>query len=171
MCIIIVKPEGAKLPPFDIISRCAMRNPDGFGFAVPGRVYKAMDFVAFYAELQKSVTRDVPAIIHFRYATHGSVKRSNCHPFRDERLGLSFAHNGMLDIEPVGDKTDSETAFKHYLLPVVRHYGFESHEFVAAVRDIIGYSRFAFLTDEGKIDVFGYFNHYQGCLYSNHNYL
>lgn len=47
--------------------------------------------------------------MHFRFATHGSVRNRNCHPFRDG--DLFFAHNGVLPYPSVGDRTDSEFAF------------------------------------------------------------
>lgn len=171
MCIIIVKPQGAQLPPFEIISRCAKRNPDGFGFAVPGRVFKSMSFKRFYKELQSVAKSEVPAVIHFRFATHGSIRLANCHPFRDENTGVSFAHNGVLSLVPDGDMTDSETAFRNVLLPEIENSGINSGKFKTAVSNVIGGSRFAFITDKGNIKMFGNYVRYSDCFYSNLNFI
>lgn len=169
MCIIIAKPRGAKMPPFDIIQNCARRNPDGFGFATVEGVFKSMNFNTFYKHLQQ-VPEDSALIIHFRYATHGSLKRANCHPFRDPKSGVSFAHNGVLNIIPYKDMTDSETAFRGLYVPVLRKYGLDSDELKKEVAGTIGGSRFAFLGPEGRIRLFGQFYEYQDCWYSNTNF-
>lgn len=170
MCIIIAKPRGAEMPPLEILSYCSLRNPDGFGFAVPGRVFKTMRFDDFYAALVTTVTPDMPAVLHFRYATHGRPCKSNCHPFRDDKTGVSFAHNGILPIVPDKGKTDSETAFRSLLLPKIRAYGIDSNETNDEICDIIGGSRFAFLSDDGEIRLFGHFIEHRGCWYSNGNF-
>lgn len=170
MCIIIAKPQGAEMPPLRTLSYCSLRNPDGFGFAVPGRIFKTMNFDDFYAELTATITPDMPAILHFRYATHGRLCESNCHPFRDNRTGVSFAHNGVLPIKPYKGKTDSETAFRKLILPQIRTAGFGSEEMTEAVLGIIGPSRFAFLSDSGEIRLYGHYIENDGCFYSNGNF-
>lgn len=170
MCIIIAKPLGAEMPPIETLRYCAQRNPDGFGFAIPGKVYKSMNFETFYKELKKTVTPDTAAIIHFRYATHGRPCKSNCHPFRDDDLGVSFAHNGVLPIVPFTGKTDSETAFRGLIAPKMKLYGIDSKEARNEILSVIGGSRFAIMTDDGEIRLFGRFISDGGCWYSNENY-
>lgn len=170
MCIIIVKPAGAKMPPKAIINRCATLNPHGFGFATKDRIYKTLSYEDFYREL-KTIDRNETAILHFRYATHGSVKEANCHPFRDEESGVSFAHNGVLSIETANDMTDSETAFRTRIVPVIRKYGFDSNSFDSENYKVIGSSRFAYIDSEGNYRLFGAFFKHGECWYSNRNFL
>lgn len=170
MCIIIVRPEGVKMPPMAIIARCAALNPHGFGFATKDRIYKTLSFEDFKREI-KTIRKDETAILHFRYATHGSIKASNCHPFRDDKTGVSFAHNGILNITPIGDMTDSETAFRTRIVPTIEEYGFDSDEFIKANHDIIGGSRFAYIDKDGDYRLYGAFTHYKGCWYSNRNFM
>ena len=47
--------------------------------------------------------------MHTRIATHGPVIPENTHPFTSKTLG--FAHNGMFNLEPLPQKTDSESFF------------------------------------------------------------
>ena len=171
MCIIIAKPQGASMPPYRILENCARRNPDGFGFATVDGVYKTMKFDTFIKHLYDWTTDDDAILIHFRYATHGSCKRSNCHPFRDDETGVSFAHNGVLNIVPHGDMTDSETAFRGLILPKIRDYGLDSDEVFNEIEDIIGGSRFAFLGPDSLIRLYGNFYDFAGCMYSNPYFL
>lgn len=167
MCILIVKPKGVQLPDYATLCRCAKLNPHGFGYALPSkRPFKSLSFDKFIDALSKEDENEA-MLIHFRLATHGSIKQSNCHPFRDNRNGLIFAHNGVLDINPLQDKTDSETAFKLLFSPAFDIFGFKSQNFAHAVDSIRGSSRFAFMTDKGEIRTFGHFIEHGGCLYSN----
>lgn len=170
MCIIITKPAGVRVPPMAIIARCAALNPHGFGFATKDRIYKTLSFEDFKREI-KTIRKDETAILHFRYATHGSIKTSNCHPFRDDKTGVSFAHNGVLSITPIGDMTDSETAFRTRIVPTIKEHGFDSDEFIKANHDIIGGSRFAYIDKDGDYRLYGAFTHYKGCWYSNRNFM
>lgn len=153
------------MPSKDILSAVAKRNPDGLGFATKTRCFKSMDFETFYKELCKvDVNEDV--ILHARYATHGSVKISNCHPFFNEETNTYFFHNGILSIHPREDMTDSETAFRDILVPVIKQYGLNSKELAEAVENIIGASKFAMMQD-GNIRLFGRYTEVDGILYSN----
>lgn len=167
MCILITKPANKKFPSVTTMRRCMRSNPDGFGFCTPTRYYRTTDPDKFLRELYK-LNEAEPCIIHCRYATHGSVKVQNCHPFK--KNGVYFAHNGILPIKPIGDKTDSETAFIKFFLPALEEYGKDSKEFKATCEALIGSSKFAFLVD-GDIITFGNFVKRQDpqdeCMYSN----
>ena len=170
MCVICVKPAGAQMPPKGTLQRCAMCNPHGFGFATKDKIFKTMSFEALYKELKK-ISKEEAVVIHFRYATHGSIKRSNCHPFKDEITGVSFAHNGILSITPYQDMTDSETAFRGILAPVIKEYGLWSDELALEVFNIIGGSRFAMIDKFGEVRLFGHFSTHNDCYYSNLNWM
>jgi predicted glutamine amidotransferase len=170
MCILIIKPKGVPMPHIALLKQCATVNPDGCGIATMSKIYKTLRFNTFvkYASI---VSIDEPAIIHFRYATHGSICTANCHPFRDETTGISFAHNGILNVTPFNDMTDSETAFRFYFVSTIKEYGFYSKEFDALIKTMIGRSKFAFLNQDGELRTFGQFIEYNGCFYSNNSFL
>ena len=169
MCIIIFKPAGKSLPADYVRLKCEMSNPHGFGFATPTKVFHSMRRAEFERELKANVTADEPCFMHCRIATHGSIKYENCHPFVDLESGVAFAHNGILNIEPIGDKTDSETAFLTRFVPVIRKYGIRSKELEREVDRIIGGSRFIFMDSEGHVKMFGHWYKSQadGCYYSH----
>lgn len=158
------------MPPKAILDRCARLNPHGFGFATKDRIFKTLDFEDFYKQI-KTIKQYETAILHFRYATHGSIKLENCHPFRDEESGVSFAHNGILDIKPIKDMTDSETAFRTQIAPIIKANGFQSSEFIFKNYEIIGGSRFAYINSKGEYRLYGTFVQHKGCWYSNRNFL
>lgn len=153
------------MPDYYTLKACYESNSHGCGFASETMHYKSMDFFKFYKQLCK-VPKSENCIIHLRYATHGSKKVANCHPFYNKATDTWFAHNGILDITPVGDKTDSETAFIKLFVPAIKRYGFDSEELSDKVFDIIGSSKFAFL-HEGKVRLYGDFKKIDGVYYSN----
>lgn len=163
MCVICFIPKGVKTPSYTMLKAMHMANPHGMGFCTPTKFVKGLSFDYFVEQLRKRSVSE-PCILHFRLATHGSIRKANCHPFR--KNGVCFAHNGILGITPIGDKTDSETAFIRYLYPSVEHYGLYSRELADIVGDIIGSSKFAFM--QGRdVRLFGHFEEMDGCFYSN----
>ena len=164
MCVLVICPAGTKLPSMSELRAMHRANPHGMGFACKSMHYKGMNFERFCNRLQ-FVPEDEDVIIHFRLATHGSIGVKNCHPFH--KGGIWFAHNGILDIEPEGDMTDSETAFKNYIYPAIQEYGIDSDEVKWVIDEIIDYSKFAILGRDGKARTFGDFIEVNGRLYSN----
>lgn len=168
MCVIIVKPAGVKMPSKDVLKQAYYANPHGCGFVSEKRFFKSLNFSAFMSALAKVDTAE-PCIIHFRLATHGSRHRKNCHPFYYR--GIWFAHNGILDINPIGDMTDSETALRTIIGPVIEQYGIDSPQARSVINNVIGYSKFAFLNDDNTLRLFGNFTEGDdGCYYSNFNF-
>lgn len=164
MCVIIYKPAGINLPSAMTLEAAYRANPHGCGFASPSLSYKGLDFTNFKRRLA-AVPDSEPCIIHLRLATHGSIKRLNCHPFK--RGGIVFAHNGILDIEPVGDRTDSETAFLKYIYPAIRVNGWGSVEADRVIHQLISSSKFALMYHD-DVRLYGSFiMQADGCYYSN----
>lgn len=165
MCVLIIKKSGSRLPKKEILDACMYGNHQGFGFATQNRVFKTLDYKAFLRALKSIRVKD-NAIIHFRLASVGSVNESNAHPFTYNNL--AFAHNGTLPIAPIKGKTDSETAFLKYIVPVVENFGFNSEFVDDTVNSIIGSSKFALLDRvTGNLSYWGNFTEIDGNLYSN----
>lgn len=165
MCVICYIPKGVKTPPKEIIKAMHYANPHGMGMVTPTDHYKGMSVEMLLRHLRR---RDVsqPCLLHFRLATHGSIKRANCHPFHDDESDTWFMHNGILDIEPIGDMTDSETAFRKILAPEIQAHGLRSDDLQYAVKSVIGYSKFAFLQGD-DVKLFGDWQRWFGCWFSN----
>ena len=146
-------------------------NSHGCGFCTPTKYYRGLSFDAFMQKIRQ-VRIDEPCIIHFRLATHGSVKRNNCHPFYDAGTGTYFAHNGILNVMPYKDTTDSETAFRSLFVPQIRQHGLQSDELAYSVQQVRANtgSKFAFMQGEDVL-LFGEFQTYEGCLCSNMRFI
>lgn len=167
MCVIIYKPAGENMPANYIIEAAFVANPHGAGFVTPGHIYKTMSVEQLKKQLAK-VDDSEPCIMHFRLATHGSICKSNCHPFK--RGDIAMAHNGILGVEPMGDWTDSETALHSIFYPVAETFGFNSDEFDTAVNAVIGSSRFAFMHGR-EVRLFGQFVKQGAYYFSNLNFM
>jgi predicted glutamine amidotransferase len=165
MCLIIVKPSGVEMPGKNILQCAATFNPHGFGFCTAKRRYRSLNRTLFLNEVSK-VTTDEAAILHFRLATTGSIKVANCHPFRCK--DVYFAHNGVLHVETQKDMTDSETFFRQNIMAVINEYGYGSLALSLCMKDVAYQenSRFALMC-KGDILMYGSFENYKGCYYSN----
>lgn len=163
MCVLIVKYPNIELPSKKVMNACMAANPHGFGFATPTKFFKTLDRSEFLRELYK-IDVSEPCIIHCRWATHGSVKTDNCHPFVND--SMYFAHNGVLNIQSVNDMTDSQIFFNS-VYPFIKDKGFctKTNNLINKYR---GSSRFAFLDAKTQtIYTFGEFTAIDGVLFSN----
>ena len=171
MCCIIYKPQGVQMPSLNILDKIKRVNNHGFGFmatnGMQSRKYKTMSYDRLLAQLKK-VKTDEDCIIHMRYATHGSKCTANCHPF--EENGVYFAHNGVLNINPIEDMTDSETAFKTILYPCIEAYGIDFIKVRDVIAKMIGSSKFAFICNQ-RVRLFGRYEILNGVYYSNLRWL
>lgn len=165
MCVICIKNKGVEMPSRELLKAMYNANREGCGFCTPTMSYKGLSFDTFMKKIQ-SVRKEEPCLIHFRLATNGSVRKGNCHPFYDKVSDTFFMHNGILSVPAKKDMTDSETAFREYLQPIIRAYGLYSKELKEMVSYIIGGSRFAFMQGE-DIRAFGDFKEYKGLYFSN----
>lgn len=163
MCVIIVKRKGVDMPSENILKAAYMVNRDGMGVVSSMGRMRTLIFHKFMDHV-KRIGKEDSCVIHFRLATHGSVRIANCHPFKQGNL--YFFHNGILPVRPYVGRTDSETAFREMLYPVIRERGLDSAEALSAIESIRGCSRFAFYED-GEITTFGDFEDIDGVLYSN----
>lgn len=168
MCIIIYKPVGVSMPSDAMLVAAHRRNPDGCGLCSPSVNYKSLDFSAFLRRAHK-VRAFEPCLIHFRWATTGSVKKANCHPFYDAESGTYFMHNGVLNVHPDGDITDSEWVFRNEIASYCIG-GLGTEWMREAVKDTIGASRFAFMQD-GQVMLFGPWYESRGLYFSNNQLL
>lgn len=160
MCLIIVSEDG-KLPKASLVETANKKNPDGWGIMYPRKsrvhVIKGMSKETERLDhaLQKAKGR--PFVLHFRWATDGSICQRNCHPFKVHD-GLWMAHNGRIfgvKMDRLKDRTDS-WFFAQELADTVQAYPdwANSDEFVPWVEAWIGkWNKIAFLRADGKIQI------------------
>jgi len=97
MCLIAYSPEGELIPraAFDSARRT---NPDGIGVMSSLGVEKFMGRKSgkrAWRYLRSLAQDSIPYGLHFRWATHGSVTRDNCHPFTAPASDAIVMHNGV----------------------------------------------------------------------------
>lgn len=165
MCVISFIPKGVQTLPKEIVNAMYEANPHGCGIVTPTDHYKGMSLATMLRHLEKRNISE-PCLMHFRLATHGSIKKANCHPFYDRQSDTWFMHNGILDITPKKDMTDSETAFREILVPEIINYGIRSDNVRYMVQSIIGFSRFAFMHGD-EVYLYGQYERWLGCWFSN----
>ena len=162
MCLIIASRVG-NLPSAGDLVRGFEANPDCWGVmsAQDGLLYidKGYDMADMLDAVQKVCAVGYPYVIHFRYATHGSVSEANCHPvevlaeFETDANGAEgglpevwMAHNGILPVATVGDESDT-VAFSHILRAAILS---DPEWFLAGETLPTGSKEFQFITDVGE---------------------
>jgi predicted glutamine amidotransferase len=132
MCLLAFKKPDASVPAENMIE-AAFSNPNGAGIAVPGRngvaIHKSPKWRGKDVNhALSSFAEGKPALIHFRYATHGKVSHGNAHPFQLP-YGWAVAHNGIIGgvmsdkaykkLEIVGDESDTLAFIRQYIVPIL----------------------------------------------------
>lgn len=89
--------------PEEYIEAAAKKNQDGFGYAYAYKghtvIKKSLDWTEMAENYYKDVKKHPKStfLMHFRWATNGSVSIKNSHPFA-LRQGGALVHNGVLHI-------------------------------------------------------------------------
>lgn len=161
MCMMIVKPAGVDIPD-EYIENSFDNNPDGAGFAYVkdgviwlGKGYRTHE--GFLRAYRKHVTLAMPALLHFRLATHGSQVEENCHPFSVAE-GVVMAHNGIIPgMELKDDESDTRAFIRTVVQPDLTTSPSLLHQpaWHAKLEKMIGGSKLAFLAQDGKFQIVG----------------
>jgi predicted glutamine amidotransferase len=189
MCMIIVKPKGARIPKKKNLKYCYENNSDGIGLAYTLKDNKNVhikkdfkDFNDFHTFLCKNIKKEDLAVIHFRFATSGLVDNGNNHPFpisnnlkRLRQVNLicqkAIAHNGVIS-KFSGHNKYSDT--QKFIYNVIGNVNFKENlkdvKIKKRIKSIIGKDRLAII-DKGELILFGDYTEYKNCLYSNYNFM
>lgn len=178
MCLLIAKPAGESIP-LEHLENAAKSNPHGAGIAWHDGKRVCINRAPDKKPEELAETLDkltgCPAIIHFRYATHGSINKANTHPFRLANGG-AMAHNGVIhDLTHRKDESDTRAFIRQVVNPLLSH-GFDTagEDFLLIVsRAIEGGGKLAFLSPIGELSIaceeLGEWD--GGSWYSNDSYL
>lgn len=192
MCIIAVKPAGAKLPSADTIKIMWTNNPDGAGimYSHGGKVHidkghMTLDafLLALHHVCDKVDAERTPIILHFRVMTHGARTPECTHPFPvsasmadltalQTSCRLAAAHNGIIwSVAPKNGLSDTQEYIRSQLAPL--YSALPSFPQARGARDMIKNatgSKWAFLDAAGKIALIGDFTTRDGIYYSNRSF-
>jgi hypothetical protein len=168
MCVIVAKPADAHVSLHITLADCWHTNSDGAGIAwyEDGKLRLEKGFMTwssfsdFWEKHEQRRSWDsVPAVIHFRIATHGLVNKENTHPFWVFPGKLAFAHNGILYGRPIKkrecDISDTQIFNRHYLKQLPRNF-LSNNGIRLFIDDFLGMSnKLAFIDNDGEITIFG----------------
>jgi len=178
MCLAIYKPADTA-PDWVAYRNGIDSNPDGWGFAVidSGEMLTACgmgDFDEFRHNFEPF--SHCQAIIHFRWATHGTKDTTNCHPFFVDDLAV--IHNGIVCIDTKSEPTKSDTW--HFVTKVVTPMYQRDRDFflrpeVVFTQEVAhATSKFVFLRADGQVGIWNEedgIKEKDGHWYSNNAYL
>ena len=175
MCLIIHHPAGHTVSRRDFAD-ITDRNPDGFGLmtAHAGRLITARtigDVEQAYA-LYSQFAAGRASVLHWRYATHGTVTLDNAHPFVLTH-DVAFVHNGMLSVgTPDDDASDTAHFARVVLAPMARDNAdaLFTAETRAVLSPLIGTgNKLAVMDNQGRVSIFNRASgvDYRGRWYSN----
>lgn len=178
MCLLIVKPAGVSIPK-EYIEEAAYSNPHGSGIVwsdgtrnhvKKGAAWRHKEINQILEKIQHR-----PAIIHFRFATHGSRNDINTHPFPLPK-GWFAAHNGIImGVKCGADESDTRAFLRQAVAPQMRQGIMPTNEILLkAVEKAIGASnKIAFLSPSGEYSIASESSgHWKdGAWYSNYGYV
>lgn len=173
VCVIIEKKLGQEIP-FEALQRAADRNPHGFGVmtadrgeivAVRGVCEKPQKGAEEVAKTLEEL-KDMPTLIHFRYATAGSKSLGNTHPFElltlnEDGIDVQLMHNGTMSYFKEQGKEESDTALfcKTVGSPLLQrffHWADTEDDFIndpalkATLQALVGTGVLTLMTGNGK---------------------
>lgn len=159
MCLIIYNQTGKKIPSH-ILDNAEDLNPDGFGitFLDTFETVRSMD----YEEARILSATNRPFVAHYRYATVGSVKKKNCHPFPFKNEGVKYVLFSNGTVAGLGDKKKTDTqAVAEMLAEMPKQYW----QSMLAMTE----TRFAIAGEDGEVITSGLWHEREGIYYSKAN--
>lgn len=189
MCIIVVKPENTSMPSMETLRTCFENNHDGAGFMIAtGKTVKLRKGFMSWDSFQRAIESegdltDRAAVMHFRIATHGSVRPSCCHPFpvtsETDKLEatevadtLCAAHNGTIHGMDTSERVSDTMAYIATILAPLRRAVpslMYSDDALEVVENTLG-SKMVLLDGSGQFATIGSFIEESGVLYSNSSF-
>lgn len=191
MCVIAVSRAGERLPTKKELHSMWVHNPDGAGYmcARAGQVFIHKGFMTFedfwFAVRSENFTKDDPVVFHFRISTQAGKTATMTHPFPfssdaekmealDVSCPLGIAHNGIIKLtSDPKEKRFSDTALfiMDYLPLLIKNSDDLADPYMQdIIKEIGGWSKFAFMEGDGTITTIGYFTNDNGVLLSNTNH-
>lgn len=156
MCLLIVKPAGYSIP-YEYLESAAFSHPHGSGlvYSDGSRSFVKKGYLWNEAQIAEELANleDYPALIHFRFATHGSKNNNNTHPFPLLK-GWHAAHNGVIKgIQCRKDESDTRSFIRQYVNPLIAR-DYEVSDVVDFIGQLLGKgNKMAFISPEGKLHI------------------
>jgi hypothetical protein len=161
MCIAIYRPPSRKLPK-DTVRRAFQSNHDGAGFAYALNdtimIYRdpKATFQTFWPAVRDALrgnAKNAPMVVHFRFATHGSITEPNTHPILTHGGRNAIVHNGIIAASPTSKEDDrSDTnLFCTQLIDALPERLDQHPELHPYLSSLIGHSKMVVLHASGAV--------------------
>lgn len=177
MCLLLFKPADKIVPDKHLVI-ADRNNPHGCGIAVAMGdkiiIEKAPSWGA--EEIIKLLAKyeGHPAIVHFRFATHGSKNVENTHPFRLNEEWVA-AHNGVIsNVKTLHDESDTRAFLRLNVIPILENqWKLTDDDVIKLLAQEMGIgNKMTFMDKTGNIAIAnedqGHWK--DGIWYSNHGY-
>lgn len=177
MCLLLFKPADKIIPDKHLVV-ADRNNPHGCGIAVAMGdriiIEKAPTWSADHIIKLLNKYEGHPAIVHFRYATHGSKNVENTHPFRLNDDWVA-AHNGIIsNVKTLEDESDTRAFLRLNVIPMLENnWKLTDEDVIKLLSHEMGTgNKMTFMDKEGNIAIAnesaGHWN--EGIWYSNGGY-
>ena len=176
MCLLLFKPADKEIP-YSYLKNSAISNPHGSGIAIADGerliIQKSATWGAEEIQTALDKFKGHPAIVHFRYATHGGKNYQNTHPFWLNDKWCA-AHNGVITIPTHKDESDTRAFLRVHVKPLVKdNVSLADTDIMQLLGEEMGsWNKMVYLSAEGAVGIAneesGHWNN--GIWYSNHNY-
>lgn len=179
MCLAVIKPVGVVCRWQDLKDGFTS-NTDGCGFAyADGDTIVSGKGLWKWRKFQRAAwnvnREDIPALFHFRAATHGKVTDALCHPFTFDSHGIDYAvvHNGVFHRMKTSNEVSDTLAFVNGYIKFL--YDLKGPDAMddEHLNDMLSrmgdgtFNRIAILRRDGGIRMIGDWVEIDGCFYSN----
>lgn len=158
MCLLIYKPKDVEIP-YEYLLNAEESNPNGSGIAVADgkdiHIFKDPTWKAYELAAKLDTWKGHPALVHFRFSTHGSDTVANTHPMMLPKKWAA-AHNGIIsNIECKEDESDTNAFLRKRIKPIVRRgMCLTNKRVVEAISSTIGaHNKMAFLHADGRYSI------------------
>lgn len=182
MCIIMLALPETIVPDSHLLNSFSS-NSDGCGFAYINTDYlgrrrlkieKSMSFESFLKKYHRAVKNNPysPFMIHFRYATHGTVDTFNCHPFKVNH-NLAMVHNGIITGVGTDTKKSDTQLFNDKILKHLPKDFYKHEAYTLLLEKFLVGSKMVTLDINGDYKIYNEsVGHWKdGVWYSNNSYV
>ncbi|MBF84402.1 MAG: hypothetical protein CL489_07975 [Acidobacteria bacterium] len=148
---------------------------DDNGLQIDYELNSSTRFIAMVYRIMERVSWEAPAVLHWRWATHGEMNEKNTHPHRLSP-NWAFCHNGILSQTVSKKRSDTVMFAKTFLGPITDQLKplLKNDKWIESLGHLIGTNKLTFLNKDGEYyivnEALGTWSATYNCWFSNNRY-